>query len=92
MENLAVTSDQPWSTTDSIIHTPPETILERISDKVEFLPKKISMPKMSSTDSTIHVTQYLIHALENPAPVSPIVTLGNAQKDALKSLADIFGK
>ena len=43
------------------------------------------MTKMSSTDAAIHAVQDLIHAMQNPAPESLLVTLGNAQKDALIS-------
>ena len=46
----------------------PKTIEEQISDTVEFPLRKINMPKMSSTDATIHAAQDLIHALKNPAP------------------------
>ena len=49
------------------------------------------MPKMSSTDATIHVAQDLIHALQNPEPASPLVALVNSHKEALIFLADIFG-
>ena len=47
---------------------------------------------MSSADATIHAEQYLICALQNPAPDSPLVTLVNEHNEALISLADIFGK
>ena len=47
---------------------------------------------MSATYATIHATQDLIHALQNPAPVIPLVTLVNSHKEALISLAKIFGK
>ena len=50
------------------------------------------MPKMSSTESTINATQDLIHAMKNSAPVSPLVTLVDAHKEALRYLAYIFGK
>ena len=50
------------------------------------------MPKISSTDVTIHSTQYLIHALQNPAPAIPLVTLVNLHKEAVISLADMIGK
>ena len=50
------------------------------------------MPKISSTDSTIHAAQDLTYALQNPPPFSPLVTLGNAHKESLRSLADTFGK
>ena len=47
---------------------------------------------MSSTDAMIHAAHDLIHPLQNPAPVSPIVTIRNAHKGALIYLADILGK
>ena len=47
---------------------------------------------MSSTDVMIHAAHDLIHPLQNPAPVSPIVTIINAHKGALIYLADIIGK
>ena len=39
-----------------------------------------------------HSAQDLISALYNPEPASPIVKLGNAHKEALISLAEIFRK
>ena len=50
------------------------------------------MPKMSSTDATIHAVHDLIRAIYNPAPAIPLVTLVNLHKEALISLADIFEK
>ena len=50
---------------------------ECISHTVDFFLKQFNMPQMSSTDTTIHATQSLIHALHNPDPVSPLYTLGN---------------
>ena len=50
------------------------------------------MPQMSSVDTTYHAAQYIIYALHNPAPASPLVKLGNGHKEALKTLADIFRK
>ena len=47
---------------------------------------------MSSTDDTIHSERDLIHALKNPAPNIPLVTLVNDHKEELVSLAYIFGK
>ena len=70
----------------------PKTRVERISDTVEFLPRKFRMPKMSFTDDAIHTAQYLIRALKNTAPASPLVTLGNSHKETLISLANIFEK
>ena len=53
-------------------------------------PPKINIPLMSSTDATIHPVQDLINALQNPAPARPLFILGNAHKEALISLADIY--
>ena len=47
------------------------------------------MPNMSSTYSDIHDAQGLIYALKNPAPASPLVTLENAQNEALILLENI---
>ena len=47
---------------------------------------------MSSTDAKIHPAQDLIYALQNTEPYRPLVTLGNAHKEALRSLADILEK
>ena len=50
------------------------------------------MPKMSSTDATIHAVQDLIIALQNASPSRPLVTVINVHKEALIYLANIFGK
>ena len=49
------------------------------------------MPQMSSTAATIHATRDLIYAIQNTEPEIPLVKLGNAHKEALRSLAEIFG-
>ena len=48
------------------------------------------MPKLFSTDATIHAAQNLIYAQQNPAPEIPLVKLGNPHKEALRSLVEIF--
>ena len=50
------------------------------------------MPKMSSTDATIHSVKDLIIALQNTAPAIPLVTVINLHKEALIYLSNIFGK
>ena len=65
---------------------------ERISDAVEFFPRKFRIPKISSIDADIHDEQYLIHALQNPAPASPLVTLGNEHNEKLRYLTNILDK
>ena len=70
----------------------PKTRSERISDTVEISHKISSIPKMSSTDATIHAAQDLFDALQNQAPARPLATRVNAHKEALISLAYIFVK
>ena len=50
------------------------------------------MPKMSTTDATIHATQDLIHSLQNSEPARPLFTLVNSHKESLRSLSEIFIK
>ena len=47
---------------------------------------------MSSIDSAIYTTQYLIYTLKNYAPESPIFTLGKHQTEVLIDLDIIFDK
>ena len=70
----------------------PKTISERISDTVDPPPTKSNMPKMSSTDATIHAAHDLIHSLQNSESESPPVTLENTHKESLRSLSGIFVK
>ena len=70
----------------------PKTRAERISDTVELPPKKFNMPQMSYVDATFHATQDLIYALQNPTPVIPPVKIGNGNKEALRTQAEIFRK
>ena len=44
-------------------------------------PPQKNMPKMSSTDATIYAAHDLILGLQNPAPASPLFTLGNTHKE-----------
>ena len=50
------------------------------------------MPKMSSVDATFHAAHDLFYNLHNPSPPNPIVKLGNANKEALRTLTKIFRK
>ena len=50
------------------------------------------MPNMSSKDSEIHDAQDLIHALQNRAPASPLVTLQTTHNDSLITPSRIFVK
>ena len=67
-------------------------IAERISDTVQFLPRKLSMQKNLSTDAIIHISQDLIHSLQNTVSSSPLVVQVNFHKEEFISLAEIFGK
>ena len=68
------------------------TRANRISDTVEFYPKQFNVPQMAFTDATYHATQGLIYSLHNPAPEIPLFKPGNVQKEALRTLAEIFKK
>ena len=70
----------------------PNKRVERISDTIEFYPKKFNTPKMSSIDATIHAAQDLIYSIQNPAPEISPEKLGNGQKKALRTLEEIFRK
>ena len=50
------------------------------------------MPYMSSMDANFCDAQDLIYALQNPAPASPLVKIGNGQKEELRTLAKILSK
>ena len=50
------------------------------------------MPQVSSMDATYHAAQDLIYALQNTAPKSPLVKLGNGKNEALRTLAEISRK
>ena len=68
----------------------PKTRSKNNSDTVEFSPKTFNMPKVFYTDTKIHAAQDLIHALHHTATDIPLVTLGNAHKETLISITDIF--
>ena len=59
---------------------------------MDFYPQKSNIPKMVFTDEAIHSAQYLLHALHNPAPEIPLVTLRNSHTSDLRGLAGIFEK
>ena len=65
----------------------PKKIAGRISDTVEFFPKKFNMAQMSSMDANYHAAQDFIYVLHNPSPEILLVKLGNGHKEALKTLA-----
>ena len=47
---------------------------------------------MSSKYATFHAARDLVYALQNPAPTSPLVKLGNGHKGELSNLVEIFRK
>jgi hypothetical protein len=48
------------------------------------------MLQLSSADAATKAIQDLVHALKNPHPTSPFVTLGDGQRNALNQLTLIF--
>ena len=48
------------------------------------------MLKISSEDATFHAARDLIYALQNPAPASSLVKIGDGKRDSLITLAVIF--
>ena len=49
----------------------PATHAERIMKKVEFFPHNFPVPKISSTDATRQLVEYLTEVLHNPSPETP---------------------
>ena len=70
----------------------PNTETEIVSDTTDFFPETLTLPILSSKDSETHAAAFLIYALLNPTPTSPLTTLGGNQKAALRRLAEIFNK
>ena len=50
------------------------------------------MPHISSMDATYPVAQDLIYTLQNTEPAIPLGKLRNGNKEALKTLEEIFRK
>jgi hypothetical protein len=62
----------------------------RIVDTVEFFPKHVKMPHLSSQEMDIQASRELTFDLRNPAPAAPFARLGFKQHKALALLANIF--
>jgi hypothetical protein len=67
-----------------------KTRAERIARTVEFFPHYGEVPQLSFADAAICAASDLCWALRNPAPASPLTSIGDAQMDAIQKLADIF--
>ena len=91
MDNLGGTLDQPCNNTDAIRYTYTKQDWGGYQTHYSSSPKNI-MPKISSIDDTIHAAQDLVFVLQYPSPVVPLVTLVNAHKEALISLAALILK
>ena len=50
------------------------------------------MPQMSSMDATFRAAQDLIYSLYNRETTSPIVKLGDGNKETLRNISEIFLK
>jgi hypothetical protein len=63
---------------------------ERVVETVEFFPENFKLPFPSARDLATKAAADLTHALLHPQPAGPFCKVGDEQKLALKSLADIF--
>jgi hypothetical protein len=61
-----------------------------IVDTVEFFPKHVKMPHLSSQEMAIQAARELMFALRKPTPAAPFARLGYNQHAALARLANIF--
>ena len=57
---------------------------KRISNPMEFSLANLTFPRMTSKDGATYVVNDLTHALLNPTPMIPLVTLGYKQTAALQ--------
>jgi hypothetical protein len=64
-----------------------KTNAKRICDTVKFFPHNFTMPKLSSSDATLHAARDLIC---HPQPSAPPFAIGDQQLVALRQLANIF--
>ena len=65
---------------------------KRVSDTTDLLPETLTFPRVSSQDAAEHAAMDLTHALPNPTPTSPLITLVHKKIAALRKLAEIFTK
>jgi hypothetical protein len=61
---------------------------ERVVETVDFFPKKIKLPFLSTQELATKSAKELTHALFYPQPAGPFFKVGDEQKLALKRLAD----
>jgi hypothetical protein len=63
---------------------------ERVVEKVDVFPEKLTLPFPSARDVATQAAAELIHALLHTQPAGPFCKVGDKQTIALKRLADIF--
>jgi hypothetical protein len=68
----------------------PKTRGTRVSDTVDFLPEKYSMPTTASADGTSTASEELSEALKNPAAAKPFLNTGNKLNAAIEALTEIL--
>jgi hypothetical protein len=60
-----------------------------VVDTLEFPPRHINMPHLSTAELTIKVARELMYALHHPAPTAPFTHMEHDQQDALAILVNI---
>eukprot|EP00957_Ditylum_brightwellii_P047191 3584002-Ditylum_brightwellii.AAC.1 len=68
----------------------PTTKRDHIADTVEFFHHQFDLPTLDGKHAATSTALDLINILQNPAPPSPFLCIGDAQRAALKQLAIIF--
>ena len=69
-----------------------KTIGGRDSYCVEFFTHNTPLPYNYSSESVIIAAHELAHALQNPAPQSPLSNIGDSQMVAIEQISGIFSK
>ncbi len=68
-----------------------ETRATRIIDTLTWFPSKVKLPDSSSTDVILSCLQDILHALQHPAPKSPLAPRTDTQTQALHDLVTLLG-
>ena len=76
VDKNAGTKYHQWNATYAVRHAYPKQDQKKIRYSI-VPPKQFNMPKISSTNATIHATQSFIHSEHNSAREIPLVALSN---------------
>jgi hypothetical protein len=68
-----------------------ETRSLRVIDTLTWFPTKVTLPDSSSTDIILSCLQDILHALQHPAPKSPLAPRTDTQTQALLDLVALLG-